>query len=111
MPAILQSNPKFARNVDSRLIRVTHPCFERCLVPMDKIGRLMPVQSDAVAGAVRQARELVAGPPSLALVIFTDRIINAAHRDTQLRSLEGDLLSPLDGIPHLGLPAVGLAMD
>src|ERR1039458_5436629 len=57
--AIFEANAKFAGD-NHGLVTETHAGFETGLVPFDAIGPFVNMEADAVAGAVRQARQFVA---------------------------------------------------
>src|SRR5713101_7331867 len=58
--AILESNPELAVDRDHRLVAEAHPGRERGLIAADEVRPLVNVEADAVPGAVRQPRHLVA---------------------------------------------------
>ena len=60
--AVFQADAELAVNGDGRLIAEAHSGLELGLVAFHQVGPLMPVETDAVAGAMRQAGDLVAGP-------------------------------------------------
>src|SRR5579862_6217751 len=81
VPAVLQTYAEFSGNVNARLVREAHAKLERRCVPMHQIGGLMAVEADAVAGAMRQPRELVAGSPAFALVIGAHGVVELTGGD------------------------------
>src|ERR1700722_16996364 len=103
VPAVFQPYAEFSGNVNSGLVREAHAEFERGRVPVDEISGLVTVKTDAVAGAMRKPRQLVARSPAFALVISAHRVIELAGGDSDLRLFERDLLAAPDRIPHPAL--------
>src|ERR1700722_4615470 len=110
-PAVLQADAELTRDVYSRLVRKAHSRLQRRGIAVHQVGRLVAVEPDAMAGAMRETRQLVTGAPTLALIIATHRVVDAAHRYTDLRGLESDFLAALDRIPDLALALVRPADD
>src|SRR5581483_3159901 len=74
MPAILQTDSERAGNVETGLVGETHASLKRCRIAMHQIAGLMAIHADAMSGAVRQARQVVSGPPPFAYIEAADRI-------------------------------------
>src|SRR3546814_14138855 len=70
---ILQPHAELAGDIDARFIREAHARGELRRLPANEVDRLVPVEADAVAGAVRSPRDLVPGAytETLALKIGT----------------------------------------
>src|SRR6202453_1849082 len=109
VPAILQAYAELAGNVDPGLVGEAHARLERRRVAMHEIGRLVTVETDAMAGTMRQAGELVAWSPALALVVLAHGVVQHAGGNADLRGLEGDLLPAPHGVPDLALARVRFA--
>ena len=56
------------------------PAAERHRLAMDEVDRLVAVEADAVAGAVREAGQAVAGAVAPAFILGAHRIVDAARR-------------------------------
>ena len=107
VPAVLEPDAELAGNVDPRLVGEAHAGRERRHVAMDQIGGLVPVHADAVAGAVRKARQLVAGPVAPAFVGGAHRVVDAAGRQPELRRADRDLLASWTWFQTLRCSGVG----
>ena len=59
MEMVFQTDTEFTRHTDHWLVAETHAFGKRGIVAADQIRPLMNIHADAVAGAVRQAGQLV----------------------------------------------------
>ena len=103
VPAVLEPDAELARDVDPRLVGEAHAGRERRRLAVDEIDRLVHLHADAVAGAVRQARELVARSIAPAFVGGAHGVVDRAGRNPDLRRLDRDLLAATDLVPDLAL--------
>ena len=96
--------PNLPGNVDARLVGKAHAGRQRRRLAVDQIDRLVAFHADAVAGAVRQARE--AGSPGRS-PSFRKRARTASSTapagSADLRGCDRDLLAAVDLVPHLAL--------
>src|SRR6185369_15043401 len=109
--AILQPHAELARQIDAGLVRKAHADGQPRRLAMDEIDRLMPVEADTVARAMRQAGQLVARPIAETFVETAHRVIDAARRRADVRGLDRCLLALADLIPHFALFGAGGAVD
>src|SRR5436853_4730195 len=103
MEAILQPDAEPAGDVQARLVGEAHADAERHRLAMDEVDRLVAVETDAVAGAVREAGEAIARPIAPALVLGAHRIVDAARRAAELGGADRDLLALMDLVPDPAL--------
>jgi len=68
---------------------------------MDEVDRLVPIKTDAVAGAVRQTGKMVARAKTLFLIKSADGVINLAGGHAHTCGSEGDLLAFVQRFPDL----------
>ena len=54
-----EPDAELAGDVDARLVGEAHAGRQRCRLAMDQVDRLMHLHADAMAGAMRGARQLV----------------------------------------------------
>src|SRR5678815_6084052 len=74
--AVLEPDPEFAVDGNGGFVAEAHAGSQPGAVATDEVGPLMPVQPDAVAGAVRQARHLVARPEPRIGDDFPGRVVH-----------------------------------
>src|ERR1700688_1593169 len=108
-PAVFQTNSELPWDIDSRLVGETHAGLQRSRIAVHQVGRLMSVQTDAVAGAVREPRQLVPRAPAFTLIITAHGIVDRARGQADLRRFESDFLAELDGVPYFALAGARLA--
>src|ERR1700678_4003393 len=89
-PAILQADAEFSRDIDPRFIGEAHANLQRSGIAVNEISRLMAIEADAMAGAMRETGQFVARTPTLGFVIGAHRVVDSADRDADLRGLESD---------------------
>ena len=70
---------------------------------MDEVHRLVALHADAVTGAVRCPRQLVARPIAPAFVGPSNRVVDMARRHADLSRGESDVLAPAHLRPDLAL--------
>ena len=95
--------PNLPGNVDARLVGKAHARRQRRRLAVDEIDRLVDLHADAVAGAVRQAGQLVARAVAPAFVGAADRVIDAARGHADLGGCDRDLLAAMHLVPELAL--------
>src|SRR5438093_8773548 len=59
--AVFESNPELTINYDRWFVAKAHARLNRRLVPAHEVSPFMTIESDAVARAMRQSRDLVVG--------------------------------------------------
>src|SRR6476659_3351843 len=69
--AVLEPDAELAGDRDHRLVAEAHPGRERRRVALGEVRPLVPVEADAVAGAVGEARQLVVRSIPVALLRFS----------------------------------------
>src|SRR5690348_16951348 len=68
VPAVLQADPEFARDIDTGLVGKAHSRLQRCRVVAHEIGILVSVEANAVPGTMRQARQRIVLAPPFGLI-------------------------------------------
>src|SRR4051794_36828947 len=109
--AILETDSELAGNVDARLVGEAHARRQRRRLAVDEIDRLVAVEADAVAGAVRRARQFVARAVAPRLVLAAHSIVDASGGRADPSRFEGDLLAAMDLVPDFALFGAWLAED
>src|SRR3546814_1298488 len=80
--------PELAGDIDAGFVRKAHAGRELCRFAAHEVDRLVPVEPDPVAGAMRGAGQLVARAPAEAFIIGAHRIVDLACRGAEFRSEE-----------------------
>src|SRR5215831_15786850 len=98
---ILEADPELAVDRDRRLVAETHPGLEPRGVAPHEVRPLVAVEADAVAGAVREARQFVAWAEAGLGDQTACRGVDRLARRSRLRGFERRTLSALLDLPHI----------
>src|SRR5690349_7144746 len=100
---ILEADAEFAGDADHRLVREAHADIQRRVVVQDEIGTFMPVETDAVTRAMRQAGQLVALAHAVGDQALAGGAIDIDAGDAEPCGLEGGDLRVLLDLPVAAL--------
>src|SRR3954471_2460922 len=82
--AIFEADSELAGQIETGLVGEAHARAERHRLATDEVDRLVAVEADAVAGAVRKAGQRVAGAVAPAFILGAHRIVDASRRAAEL---------------------------
>ncbi|KIU01488.1 hypothetical protein QU38_01360, partial [Staphylococcus aureus] len=97
---IFQPHAEAAGNVDARFVGEAHARRQLRRLAAHQVDRLVPVEPDAMPGAMRKAGQLVVRTPAERGIIAAHRIVDAAGGRAEPGRGEGGLLALRHLVPH-----------
>src|SRR5689334_17018487 len=108
---VFEANTKLAVDDDGGLIAETHARLDFGLVAFHEVGPFVPVQADAVAGAMRQAGRLIARSEADVGDDFAGGRVHTLTGGAWFGSGQGGILRAALEVPYFALTRGGFSED